>query len=163
MALLWSCQFRNARSHVARINRNALISVLSAQFMLVLHLQTIEAHKFLRRIFQSWILILRCHRFPDRIIPGHIHRGAELPQVTDRLDGNPVLIVVADTLLHNVDSRELILPLEEISDFLICQIDLDAAGREAVGSPVLQIHRIDNVFVRHRRSIRFTVFIKGLL
>ncbi|MNJ36882.1 hypothetical protein D3C77_316870 [compost metagenome] len=163
ITLLRSSQFRNARGHVTRVNRNAFVPVFATKLMLVLHFQSVEAHEFLGRILQPRVFNLRCHRFPNRIVPGHVQRGAELAQVADRLGGNPVFIVMANALLHDVNSRKLILPLQEISNLPVRQIDLNSARRKAVGSPVFQVHRIDDVIQRHRRSIWITVFIKGHL
>ncbi|MNJ46599.1 hypothetical protein D3C77_417320 [compost metagenome] len=161
IALLRSRQFRNSTGHVARVDRHAFIPVFAAQFVLILHLQTVEAHKFLRRILQPWILILRGHQFSDRIIPRHVQRRAEFPQIADRLNRYPVLVVMADALLHDIDTWKLIFPFQEISNLPISQIDLNSSRCEAACSPVFQIHGIDNILERHRRGIRVTIFIKS--
>ncbi|MNJ61335.1 hypothetical protein D3C77_571180 [compost metagenome] len=69
VALLRCRQFRNTARHISRVDRHAFIPVFAAQFMLVLHLQSIEADKFLLGIFQPRILIVQCHPFSDGIIP----------------------------------------------------------------------------------------------
>ncbi|MNV88301.1 hypothetical protein D3C71_1824960 [compost metagenome] len=108
----------NLFSHILRIDRDDLIPVFTAQFALILQLKPVKSDKFIVFIAQAGISIYFFHRGLNIFVNIQTAGGFERLDVTDRLHGYCVFVIMSAALLDNFQTRIFILVLHKVGHFL---------------------------------------------